>query len=264
MDRMPYSSKLLTIILPRRAGELLQSLRKDRPRVHAVTNQAAQVFTANLLLAAGAIPSLTFAADEVASFTHHSNALLVNLGTLDGERKRAIHIAIKAARDKNIPWVLDPVFIDASPIRREVALELMASGPDAVRCNGAEFASLSDDQPPSAENVAAFAARHNLIVALSGATDIASDGKRLVQIANGHPLMGLTTAMGCAATALIAAFSTLTADKLEAAAAALLISGVAGEIAAEKAEGPGSFPAHFLDALYCLTPQTIAERARIS
>ncbi|HEX2510144.1 MAG TPA: hydroxyethylthiazole kinase, partial [Microvirga sp.] len=84
--------------LPAQAGALLDRLRSERTRVHAITNAAAQVFTANLLLAAGGIPSLTVAPGEVADFTSRSGALLVNLGTLDTERRAGIASAIAAAR----------------------------------------------------------------------------------------------------------------------------------------------------------------------
>ncbi len=60
---------------PTQSGSLLERLRDERVRVHAITNAAAQVFTANLLLAAGGIPSLTVAPEEIASFTARSRAL---------------------------------------------------------------------------------------------------------------------------------------------------------------------------------------------
>ena len=74
--------------------------------------------------------------------------------------------------------------------------------------------------------------------------------------------MARITAMGCAATALVAAFAALHGDALEAAASALLVAGIAGELAGEKAQGPGSFQPAFLDALFALDAETIAARAR--
>lgn len=266
MDRTDHSTQSLTTLLPKRAGELLYRLRQSQPRIHAITNAAAQVFTANLLLASGAIPSLTIAPEEVASFTEKASALLVNLGTLDSERRKAFPIAIEAARAANRPWVLDPVFIDSSPVRLNAARDLLDRDPAILRCNACEFSALAGESlPPSKPSVAAFAKRHSLTVALTGASDIVSDGvQRTVTLSNGHPLMGMTTAMGCAGTALIAAFAALSRDKFEAAAAALLVIGIAGEIAGEAASGPGSFPSCFLDALYRLDADTIINRARIS
>ena len=245
------------------AGALLDRLRGERLRVHAITNAAAQVFTANLLLAAGAIPSLTVAPDEVADFTSRSGALLVNLGTLDADRRAAIPRAIATARADGKPWVLDPVFVDASPPRLDLARLCLAGSPAVLRCNGAEFASLLG-RGASDESLRDFSASHGTVVALTGDVDRVTDGERIVAIANGHPLMARVTAMGCAATALVAAFAGLGADPFEAAASALLVVGVAGEVAAETARGPGSFQPAFLDALHALDAPAIAARARLS
>ena len=54
--------------LPATAADILSRLRERCPRVHCITNAAAQAFTANVLLAAGAVPSMTIDADEVADF----------------------------------------------------------------------------------------------------------------------------------------------------------------------------------------------------
>ena len=60
-----------------------------QPRVHCITNAVAQNFTANVLLAAGAMPSMTIAPKEVGAFAARADALLVNLGTFDrGARRR--------------------------------------------------------------------------------------------------------------------------------------------------------------------------------
>ena len=245
------------------AGLLLARLRQERLRVHAITNAAAQAFTANLLLAAGAIPSLTVAPDEVADFTRSAGALLVNLGTLDADRRAAIPRAVATARAAGTPWVLDPVFVDASAPRLDFARLCLAGRPAVLRCNAAEFASLSG-RSVSDETLRDFSASHGAVVALTGEVDRVTDGTRIVAIANGHPLMTRVTAMGCAATALVAAFAGLHADPFEAAAAALLVVGVAGEVAAETARGPGSFQPAFLDALHALDAPAIAARARLS
>ena len=52
-------------------------------------------------------------------------------------------------------------------------------------------------------------------------------------------------------------------DAWAAAAAALLVMGVAGELAAERARGPGSFGPELLDALYRLDAATLIDRGVI-
>ena len=249
--------------LPNLAGLLLERLRAEHTRVHAITNAAAQTLTANLLLAAGGIPSLTVAPEEVPAFTSRSAALLVNLGTLDADRRAAIPRAIATARAHARPWVLDPVFVEASPPRLEFARTCLADGPRVVRCNAGEFTALAgDDATP--ETMQDFAKAHGTVVALTGAVDLIADDTRLIRIENGHPMMARVTAMGCAGAALVAAFTALHDDALEAAAAALLASGVAGEIAACEAKGPGTFQPAFLDALFDLDTPTLIAHGRAS
>src|SRR3954469_17777954 len=106
---------------PDRAAGLLDALRERRTRVHAITNAAAQVVTANLLLAAGGTPSLTAAPNEITAFAARADALLVNLGTLDTDRRASIPWAVATVRLQGKPWVLDPVFVEASPPRLDLA-----------------------------------------------------------------------------------------------------------------------------------------------
>ena len=109
--------------LPNIAGDVLERVRAKRPRVHCITNAVAQNYTPNVLLAAGAIPSMTIAPKEVTAFAQRADALLVNLGTFDTERQKASLAAIAAVNKLKKPWVLDPVFIDRSPPRAAFALE---------------------------------------------------------------------------------------------------------------------------------------------
>lgn len=247
--------------LPRLAGLLLERLRSERTRVHAITNAAAQTFTANLLLAAGGVPSLTYAPEEVSAFTARCGALLINLGTLDKERHAAIPQAIATASAHRKPWVLDPVFVDTSPPRLKVARACLANKPNVLRCNGDEFAALAGAEASPA-SVQEFARRERIVVALTGSVDLIADGTRSIRVENGHPLMTRVTAMGCAATSLIAAFIALHENEVEAAAAALLVMGVAGEIAARGAPGPGTFQPAILDVLFNLEQSTLVSYGR--
>lgn len=245
------------------AAALLERLRVDSPRVHCITNAVAQNFTANVLLAVGCLPSMTLSPEEIGDFAARSQALLINLGTFDRERRQAIEIAVAAAAQLNIPWVLDPVFIDRSPARGDFARALIARGPKAVRLNAAEFSALSGCEPTRG-TLAAYARDSKVVVGLSGETDWISDGERFAAIANGHPLMAKVTAMGCAASAMAAACLGVDADAWRAIAAALTIVGVAGELAAEKAAGPGSFAVAFLDTLFNLDGPALIARAKVN
>ena len=229
------------------------------PRVHCITNSVAQAFTANVLLAVGAQPSMTISPEEIGHVAGAADALLVNLGTFDRERAGAIDIALAAATAASRPWVLDPVLIDRSPLRATLARELLTRRPGALRLNAAEFAALAGTKTP-----AEFAAANATIVALSGASDVVAAGDREISLAIGHPLMARVTAMGCAGSALLAACLAVERDPWLASVAGMSILGGAGEIAGENSGGPGSFAVAILDALYRLEPGALAARMKVS
>jgi hydroxyethylthiazole kinase len=249
--------------LPQITADILARLRARAPRVHCITNSVAQAFTANTLLAAGAIPSMTLSADEIGAFVARADALLVNLGTFDAERRDATAAALDVVSERRTPWVLDPVFIDRSAPRAAYAKSLVAQKPNAIRLNRAEFAALSGTEPNDPA-LTRYALEAHAVVALTGTVDRITGGAQFVSIENGHPLMARVTAMGCAASALNAAFLSVESDPFVATAAALLCFGVAGGIAGDRASGPGSFPAALLDALYALDKHTLTEKARVT
>ena len=244
-------------------ADILARLRARRPRVHCITNNVAQNFTANALLAAGAVPSMTLAGEEIGAFVASADALLVNLGTLDAERREAAATGIEVAAEEGVPWVLDPVFIDRSAPRAAYAKTLVAQQPRAIRLNRAEFTALAGVEP-EADELIRYALDTLAIVALTGEIDLVADGARHVSLANGHPLMTRVTAMGCAASALIAACLAVESDPLTATAAALTACGVAGEVAGARASGPGAFAVAILDALYDLDADTLIEKVRVT
>jgi hydroxyethylthiazole kinase len=182
-----------------------------------------------------------------------------NIGSALRERAAAIDIAVASATAAKRPWVLDPVLIDRSPPRAALARDLLGREPAALRLNAAEFAALANGQTP-----AEFASAHSTVVALSGATDVVASAGHMAVLGNGHELMARITAMGCAASSLVAACLAVEDDPSLASVAGVLILGVAGEIAGEAWKGPGSFAVAILDALYHLEPGELAARAKVS
>lgn len=249
--------------LPEIAADVWERLRARRPRVHCITNAVAQTFTANMLLAAGAIPSMTIARNEIAGFVARADALLVNLGTFDAERQAASLKAIAAAGKARIPWVLDPVFIDRSKPRAAFAKKLVARKPTAVRLNQAEFLALTGGKS-DAGALKRYAAGRRTVVGLTGEHDRIQDGTRLATIANGHELMTRVTALGCAGSALVGACLAVEPDAWRATIAALIGLGVAGELAAARSRGPGSFAVEIVDAIHGLDRAALMAKARVT
>ena len=131
-----------------------------------------------------------------------------------------------------------------------------------MRLNAAEFTALAGGVPDN-DTVAHYARERACIVALTGATDVVTDGARTARIGNGDPLMSRVTAMGCAGAAWVAACLAVESDPLVASAAGLLAFAVAGECAAARARGPGSFAVELIDALARLDRDTLRAKARV-
>jgi hydroxyethylthiazole kinase len=245
------------------AAGILDRVRERGPRVHCITNAVAQNFSANMLLALGAVPSMTIASGEVGDFVARADALLINLGTFDAERRTAAEIAVNRAAEVGLPWVLDPVFVERSQPRAAFAKALADRHPRALRLNRQEFAALTGASW-SEGGLRAYAFEIDTVIGLTGETDLVTDGTRFARLANGHPLMSKVTAMGCAESAVLAACLAVEPDAWRATVAALLLFGIAGEIAGARATGPGSFATAMLDAIFALDGNVLMKEARVA
>src|SRR2546423_2519036 len=112
---MPAEGAEMRAELPHIAADILARLRVRAPRVHCITNSVAQTFTANTLLAVGAIPSMTLSADEIGAFVARADALLVNLGTFDKERRGGAAPPVGVVGGGRPPRGVGPVFLDPPP-----------------------------------------------------------------------------------------------------------------------------------------------------
>jgi hydroxyethylthiazole kinase len=254
----------------------LARLRAATPLIHNITNYVVMNTTANALLAIGASPAMVHAVEEVEDFTAISQALVINIGTLSPRWVEAMALAAARACDRGIPWVLDPVGAGATRYRTDTASALARLGPTVIRGNASEIMVLSGAVGVAGKGVDStqatdraldpamrLARETGAVVAMTGAVDYVTDGRRTVALRNGHPMMSRVTGLGCTASALVGACLAATPDVIEATVAALTALGVAGEIAAEQAAGPGTLQLQLLDALYQLDEVTVRERGRI-
>lgn len=261
---------------PQEVWRTLSLLRSQRPLVHCVTNYVAMDITANLLLAAGASPVVAHALEEVEEIAAAAGALAVNIGTLDERWTESMLAAARAAVEAGVPWVLDPVGVNATPYRLEVAKRLMGLQPTVIRGNASEIATLGGGDAAGGQGVDStiesfdaldaaqdLARKTGAVVAVTGAVDYVTNGRELVAVANGHELMSRVTAVGCALTALTAACLAVRGDPLSATVHSLVLMGIAGEVAAERSQGPASFRLQMLDALFLFEEAQVVETARI-
>ncbi|MDR3553571.1 MAG: hydroxyethylthiazole kinase [Syntrophobacteraceae bacterium] len=255
----------------------VEQIRNIHPLVHNITNYVVMNFTANVLLALGASPVMAHAEEEVEEMVGLANALVLNIGTLSQPWIDSMARAARAARNRSIPVVLDPVGAGATRFRTETARRLLGETPPAVlRGNGSEIMALAGSKGTTkgVDSVAGsqdarqaamdLAKSYGMVVAVTGAEDFVTDGSRRALIANGHGLLSRVTGTGCAVSAVTGAFCGVQKDPFTAALGALVTFGIAGEIAAREAPGPGSFQIRLLDALDAVDSPAIRELARVS
>jgi hydroxyethylthiazole kinase len=249
---------------PAQLAHALHCLRQQAPLVHCMTNDVVQSFTANVLLALQASPAMVIDTEEAAQFAGVADALLINVGTLTRDRLDAMLAAVQAAQTAGTPWTLDPVAVGALTLRTEFCQQLLSLKPAAIRGNASEILALANQttggrgvdslhQADTALSAAQQLARdYHTVVAVTGEVDYVTDGINTLAIPGGSPLMTRVVGTGCALSAVVAAFSSLPGDRLQHVAAACRVMSLAGERAARKVEGPGSFVAAFLDTLWTL------------
>jgi hydroxyethylthiazole kinase len=241
--------------------DALALLREKRPLVHNITNLVVMNWTANILLALGASPAMAHAPEEVEDFAAMSQALVINIGTLDKSFIDAMHMAAKRARKKTVPWILDPVGAGATRYRTETAKRLIARKPSIIRGNAGEIMALAGKTNGASKGVDSLAAsdtaldaakrlaeKSGAIVAVTGGTDYIVSADRVDTVEGGHAMSQQVTGTGCAATAVIGAFMGVE-PAFDAAVHGLSIMKRAAAKAVVDASGPGSFAIRMLDAI---------------
>jgi hydroxyethylthiazole kinase len=259
-------------------GETLRRLRERKPLVHQITNYVVMNETANATIALGALPVMANAREEVEEMVALAGALVLNIGTLSPPWVEAMLLAGKAANERDIPVVLDPVGAGATRYRTDTVKRILEEVEVAVlRGNQGEVATLVGVQAEvrgvesievggEAAELARAAGRNlSLVASVTGPVDHVSDGDRVLSVSNGHQFLATVTGTGCMSSAITGCFLAAKPEApLEAAAEALAAFGVAAEDAAVGAKGPGSFHVALYDALAALEPDTLDERSKIS
>lgn len=259
------------------AAENLQKIRSNKPLIHNITNFVVMNFTANVLLASGASPVMAHADNEVEEMVVFAGALVLNIGTLTDTWVAAMIKAGKKASTLGTPIILDPVGAGATALRTNAAQAILRETTvSVVRGNASEILALAGQEAQTkgvdtAHSVqdASQAARQLALhlgttLAITGVTDLVTNGKQTLIIEGGHPLMPAVTGTGCSASAILGAFLAVDPNPLTASATGLAYFGLAGEKAGQLAQGPGTFMIHLLDALYTITPEELASHCRIS
>ena len=267
-----------------KAARIVDAVREKNPLIDCVTNVITVNDCANMLLAFGASPAMCEAFDESYEFAKICNALYINFGTYHMEQETAAIQAVLAAKKAGIPVVLDPVGCAAIPRRIPILNHLHEiAGIDIIKGNMGEIMALggrkatvkgvdSKGNIPGIEEAAADVARkYGCTVVATGKVDLVTDGNLLARVHNGVEILTKITGAGCMAGALCTATAAATAaaaksagtDMFSAAIAGIMAMGIAGELAAEKANLPGSFRVALIDSIFTVTGKTVLEKGKL-
>jgi hydroxyethylthiazole kinase len=265
--------------------DVLEQVRTKAPLIQCITNFVTVNDCANILLAAGASPTMAQDIREVEEAAEGANGLVCNLGAIDFVD--SMISAGKRANELGVPVVLDPVAAGGTAIRRELSAKLLKEVHfTAIRGNASEIRALAgqasygsgvdvctsdamteENLEKSTTLVRQLAQDLHSVIAVSGKLDIVSDGTKTAILRNGCATMARITGSGCMLTTLIGAFCAAVPEHpFEATCAAMAAMGVCGELAEEKRlqnkTGNATFRTDLIDDVFNLTEQTLKERIR--
>lgn len=268
--------------------ELMKNVEEKNPLTHCITNYVTVNDCANILLAAKASPIMADDIEEVEEIVSISQALVINIGTLNSRTVKSMIVAGKRANKLNIPVILDPVGIGASKLRRKSIDEILKEVEfSVIRGNISEIKALhngftntkgvdaSNNDEIKEENIEKIielaknlSKKTKSIISISGKIDVIASENKAYLCRNGNSIMPLITGTGCMLSSLIGAYIGANPNNiLESTLNANALMGISGELAYEKMiknnAGTMSFRNYLIDEVYKMNYEKIKEFSKI-
>jgi len=257
-------------------AKLMTLVKEKRPLVHQITNNVTVNDCANITLCAGGSPVMSDSPGDVEEMVNLASALVLNIGTLTDSIVEAMIIAGKTANKLGKPVILDPVGAGATKYRTNTVWKLLEEVKiSIIKGNAGEIGALagvggkvrgvdSDGiEGDPVEACVALSKRTGAVVVMTGAVDIITDGTKKVAVNNGHEMMSTVSGTGCMTAAVIGCYVSCTDDLILGSAAALAVFNIAGNKAAKRSKGPGSFIMNLKDELSNITENEVIPLANI-
>ena len=263
-------------------AQAVKVVRDKNPLAPSITNTVTQDFVANAQLAVGGSAAMLYLADECESIAKVASAFYINMGTTMPFYAETLPRTARALFANKTPWVLDPVGIGLSDLRTQILMQLKIYKPSIIRGNASEIIALAklwgftgamsggqvrgvdstEKVSAAKESAVALAKFTGGAVAVSGEEDLITDGKESISCAGGSELFTKITGSGCALGGVMAIYLT-SANPFIAALTATTMFNIAGTKAAAEFYAPASFKINFLDNLYELTADEVAQNFRV-
>ncbi|MEG0069970.1 MAG: hydroxyethylthiazole kinase [Cetobacterium sp.] len=254
----------------------LEKVRKKVPLVYHLTNTVTINDCANITLAVGASPLMSFCLEEMEEIIGFASSVVINIGTME---ESMVKMAVKVGEIANRlgkPIVLDPVGAGATQARKNLLKDLLSKVKfSVIKGNMAEIKAILgldsnirgvdslENEENGIELGKMLVKEFDVVAAITGKVDYIVDKDRYVKIENGSPVMSKVTGTGCMTASLIASFLGAGADKYTSTVSGVLLMGISGEIASEKFEGTGSLKVSIIDNISKINKETIIKKAKM-
>jgi hydroxyethylthiazole kinase len=263
--------------IQRKMMQAVEMVKRTNPMAGSITNSVTINLVANAQLAVGGSAAMVYLPDEAEFLAKAGRATYVNVGTLLPIYEETLPYVAKVLHETGKPWVLDPVAVGIGSLRTQLLQQFKVYKPTIIRGNASEIIALaglwgldggtvesnvrgvdSTDSVLMAKTAAiALAKWTGGAVAVSGETDLITDGSIMAISYGGSHFMEKITGAGCSLGGVVAVYATATSPFI-AALTATAVYNVAGKRAELQVDGPGSFQVRFLDELFKATPEEIA------
>jgi hydroxyethylthiazole kinase len=257
--------------LPLDPAASLEALASSSPLVQSITNSVTTNEVANVTLHWGGLPVMADDVREVSEMVAGAAALHLNMGTVDEEGEEAMVKAGRAANDRGVPVVFDPVGAGATPTRDDVAARLVEEVDlTAIKGNYGEVSALAGSEAEVkgvesmgehaeiASSARQLADESGAVVVASGERDVLAADGAVYTVDGGDPLLTRVVGTGCMLGVSLATVAGVVDDPVRASLDATVAFGLAAERAAgTDVAGPASFKIALLDAVAGLAPKDV-------
>ncbi|WP_257164208.1 hydroxyethylthiazole kinase [Cetobacterium somerae] len=255
----------------------LKNTKEKTPLIYHLTNTVTINDCANITLAIGGSPLMSFCIEEIEEIIEFSSSVVLNIGTMDKSTETMAVEVGKIANKLKKPIILDPVGVGATKARKNLVNALLKEIKfTVIKGNMAEIKSIlnidslsrgvdSLEKDDSGEKLVKLAAKKfNSVIAITGEIDYIGNQEIVFKVMNGHKKMELVTGTGCMISSLIGAFLGGKNNSLVSAVGGVLSMGIAGELAEKNFIGTGSLKVNIMDNISNLTEEIIRKNEKIS
>lgn len=255
---------------------LINKVKEVNPLVLHYTNEVTINDCANVTLAVGASPLMSYSYEEVEEVVSIASSVVINIGTMNSSKLDLFMEAGKAANKYRKPIILDPVGVFATKTRADFINKLLNKVRfDVIKGNVAEIKYIGgfdvrgqgvdsfDDGEDISEIIKIVAKKLGCIVVATGEIDTVTDGEKVIRINNGTTKLKSITGTGCMTGSLIGSYIGASENKLNAAAMGVLTMSLSGELADKNDVGIGNFKVDLMDNIFNMSEEKLRKYGKV-